>query len=280
MALASRTARSDRRDRRAFELGFAEGRPRDVWRRLRYRDRSGSKLERPGGRKSAPILESGSTGRPETAPGSRAGIPRDRRRCGPDHDHPRRQGPRVPDHDRLRHVDGAAGPAGAGGGRFSGRGRAGYRFGRKCVTEEFAERKPIDEQMGSTNASGSSMSPAPAPVTISSCRCSASSGRRTGGQEANERRAAPPGHGRSGRQASRRGRRGDLRGPHDRTSGAAGRATAVRTMGSRTRTAVLAQSHPSTVAATALTDEGMADAGAGARRRSRSGHAISICRRG
>ena len=36
LAGAVRAARPDRRERRAFELGFADGRPRDVWRRMRF----------------------------------------------------------------------------------------------------------------------------------------------------------------------------------------------------------------------------------------------------
>ena len=82
---------------------FAHGRPRDLWRRLRFVvDQARAFADADGG--SAARLPA--LGRPPEQRGRarrRDGAARDRRRRGAHPHHPRRQGPRVPDHDRVGH---------------------------------------------------------------------------------------------------------------------------------------------------------------------------------
>ena len=138
------------RDRRALELGFAEGRPRDVWRRLRFViDQARAWSEATGGS----LRELPAVGRPADRrgrPGRRGGAARDRRRRRAHHDDPRRQGPGVPDHDRVGHVHRHPGAAAPGRGRTSRATAAPWATGSASdvITEEFEAWKPIDEQMG------------------------------------------------------------------------------------------------------------------------------------
>ena len=92
------------RDRRALELGFAEGRPRDVWRRLRFVVDQARGVERGHRRQPAAVPPLGGAADGRGLPGGGVGAAGDRRRRRPHHDDPRRQGPRVPHHDRVRRV--------------------------------------------------------------------------------------------------------------------------------------------------------------------------------
>ena len=87
-----------------FLLGFGRARPADVWRRLALSRRPGPRLRR-GRRWWPPCLRrmGGAAGR-RRRPGARADVARDRRGQRAHHDHPRRQGPRVPHHHAHRHV--------------------------------------------------------------------------------------------------------------------------------------------------------------------------------
>ena len=103
-------------DRRAMELGFAEGRPRDVWRRLRFViDQARAWSEATGGNLRQ-YLRWVSLQTAEGARRGRSHPARERRRRRAHHDDPQRQGTRVPHHHRVGHVDRAPGPAGAGPG--------------------------------------------------------------------------------------------------------------------------------------------------------------------
>ncbi|MDQ6696146.1 MAG: UvrD-helicase domain-containing protein [Actinomycetota bacterium] len=136
------------RERRAFEIGFAEGRPRDVWRRLRY-----------------------VTDQARSWSGSAGGSLRQYLQWV---DHQTAEGARVaeavlPETDddavRIMTIHAAKGlefPVTIVSGMsteprsnrapaevtFPARGGVGYRFGSRVVTDEFVENSPIDEQMG------------------------------------------------------------------------------------------------------------------------------------
>jgi ATP-dependent helicase/nuclease subunit A len=137
------------RDRRALELGFAEGRPRDVWRRLRFVvDQARAWSEATGGnlRQYLHWVEQ------QTAEGSRVAES-----VLPETDD---------DAVRIMTIHAAKGlefpitivsglSARPGGVRspvevhFPKDGRpVGYRMGRDVITEEFEAAVPIDEQMG------------------------------------------------------------------------------------------------------------------------------------
>ena len=136
------------RERRAFELGFTEGRPRDSWRRLRFViDQARAWSEATGGNLRqylSWVSPAGGRG----GPGRRGHPPRDRRRRRAHHDDPCREGSRVPDHDRLGHVHRAGRPASPPPRSCSRPRGVGYRFSGRVTTEEYEAWKPIDEQMG------------------------------------------------------------------------------------------------------------------------------------
>jgi len=137
------------RDRRAFELGFAEGRPRDVWRRLRFViDQARAWSEVTGGslRQYLHWVDQ------QTAEGARV---------------PEAVLPETDD-DAVRvmtihaakglefPVTIVSGMSTAPGCRkapaqvvFPPEGEPGYRFGSKVSTPEFEAWRPVDEQMGS-----------------------------------------------------------------------------------------------------------------------------------
>ncbi len=137
------------RDRRALELGFAEGRPRDVWRRLRFViDQARAWSEATGGSLRAYLhwVEQ------QTAEGSRVAES-----VLPETDD---------DAVRIMTIHAAkglefpvtivSGMSARPGGRRSDvevafprdGGRVGYRMGKAVMTEEFEAAVPIDEQMG------------------------------------------------------------------------------------------------------------------------------------
>ncbi len=137
------------RDRRALELGFAEGRPRDVWRRLRFViDQARAWSEATGGSLRAYLhwVEQ------QTAEGSRVAES-----VLPETDD---------DAVRIMTIHAAKGlefpitivsglSAKPGGARSAVEvhfpkdgGPVGYRMGKGVITEEFEAAVPIDEQMG------------------------------------------------------------------------------------------------------------------------------------
>ena len=137
------------RDRRALELGFAEGRPRDVWRRLRFViDQARAWSEATGGSLRAYLHWVDQ----QTAEGSRVAES-----VLPETDD---------DAVRIMTIHAAKGlefpitivsglSAKPGGMRSSVEvyfpkdgGPVGYRMGKEVVTEEFQAAVPIDEQMG------------------------------------------------------------------------------------------------------------------------------------
>ncbi|MET0726924.1 MAG: UvrD-helicase domain-containing protein [Acidimicrobiales bacterium] len=137
------------RERRALELGFAEGRPRDVWRRLRFViDQARAWSEATGGSLRAYLRWVDQ----QTAEGARV-----TESVLPETDD---------DAVRIMTIHAAKGlefpitvVSGMSTGAQSNRssvdvhfprdgGPVGYRIGRDVVTEEFEAWKPIDEQMG------------------------------------------------------------------------------------------------------------------------------------
>jgi ATP-dependent exoDNAse (exonuclease V) beta subunit len=136
------------RDRRALELGFAEGRPRDVWRRLRFViDQARAWSEATGGNLRQYLHWVGM----QTAEGARV-----TESILPETDD---------DAVRILTIHGAkglefpitivSGMSTAPSGRwapaevvFPASGGVGYKFGKMVSTEEFVEWAPIDEQMG------------------------------------------------------------------------------------------------------------------------------------
>jgi ATP-dependent exoDNAse (exonuclease V) beta subunit len=136
------------RDRRAFELGFAEGRPRDVWRRLRFViDQARAWSDATGGnlRQYLGWVEQ------QTAEGARvaeAVLPEtddDAVRIMTIHAAKGLEFP-VTIVSGLSTVPSARRAAAEV--VFPATGGVGYRFGRFVVTDEFAAWVPIDEQMG------------------------------------------------------------------------------------------------------------------------------------
>ena len=124
--------------------GRASPRPRtrDVWRRLRFVIDQARAWSRGRARRAARATWPGSTRQgSDDRPGRRGGAARDRRRRRADHDHPRRQGPRVPDGHPLRHDDPARQRARAAS-RCSGRRAAGTRCKlRKVVADRRLRRR-------------------------------------------------------------------------------------------------------------------------------------------
>jgi ATP-dependent helicase/nuclease subunit A len=136
------------RDRRALELGFAEGRPRDVWRRIRFvTDQARAWSEATGGSLRQYLHWVGA----QTAEGARVVES-----ILPENDD---------DAVRILTIHGAKGlefPITIVSGMstvpqarpapaevvFPLTGGVGYKFGSKVSTDEFVEWAPIDEQMG------------------------------------------------------------------------------------------------------------------------------------
>ena len=167
---------SDRivRDRRAMELGLRRGpAPRRVA-AAALRDRPGSGLERGHRRQPAPVPALGDRADSRGRSGDRVDPARERRRRGAHPDHPRRQGPGVPDHDRVGDVDGAIGTTRAGRGGLSRR-RAASATGsatRSARTSTWTGRRSTN-RWASTSGSACCTWRAPGPVTTWSCRCTA-----------------------------------------------------------------------------------------------------------
>jgi ATP-dependent exoDNAse (exonuclease V) beta subunit len=136
------------RDRRGMELGFAEGRPRDVWRRLRFvTDQARAWSEATGGN----LRQYLQWVTAHTAEGARVAES-----ILPESDD---------DAVRILTIHGAkglefpitivSGMSTAPSGRrapaevvFPANGGVGYRFGNKVRTDDYVEWAPIDEQMG------------------------------------------------------------------------------------------------------------------------------------
>ena len=136
------------RDRRALELGFAEGRPRDVWRRLRFVvDQARAWSEATGGTLRAYLAWV----RQQTVEGARvteAVLPEtddDAVRIMTIH---AAKGLEFPITIVSGMSTGAQGPRSSVDVYFPhGGGSVGYRLGKEVVTEEWEQSRPIDEQM-------------------------------------------------------------------------------------------------------------------------------------
>ena len=222
------------RDRRALELGFAEGRPRDVWRRLRFViDQARAWSEATGGQ-PAPVPALGGRADSRGGPGDRVDPARERRRRRADPDHPRGQGSRVSHHDRLGDVDcpvGAARRRPRWSSRRTGRGRA-TSSARWSRTEEYVDWAPIDEQMGlheRIRLLYVACTRARDHLVVSVHRKARA--KDAGARGAHERRAAPGRHGRRGGGPARR-RDGD-RCPASGRRGAADASATLRRVGGR-----------------------------------------------
>ena len=130
-------------ERGVLELALATRHGRDVWRRVRFVIDQARAWSEAGGHGVRRYLAW--TGCRATRAGRRRDHPardRPRRRAGDDR--PRRQGPGVPDHDRLRHDHQAPGIDGPGG--WCGRpARGRWPASDDPVYEAF---RPVDEQMG------------------------------------------------------------------------------------------------------------------------------------
>ncbi|MBV9952910.1 MAG: UvrD-helicase domain-containing protein, partial [Acidimicrobiia bacterium] len=135
------------RDRRAFEIGFAEGRPRDVWRRLRFViDQAREWSESTGGslRQYLDWVERQSH---EGARVAEAVLPEtddDAVRIMTIH---AAKGLQFPVTIVSGMSTGASSRRAAAEVVFREGHEPGYRFGNKVVTDEFVEWIPIDEQM-------------------------------------------------------------------------------------------------------------------------------------
>jgi ATP-dependent exoDNAse (exonuclease V) beta subunit len=136
------------RDRRALEVGFAEGRPRDVWRRLRFViDQARAWSEATGGSCRQYLHWVGQ----QTAEGVRVAesiLPEtddDAVRIMTIHAAKGLEFPITIVSGLSTAPQTRAAPAEVA---FPPGGGVGYRFGRHVMTEEFAAWKPIDEQMG------------------------------------------------------------------------------------------------------------------------------------
>ena len=117
------------------------------------RDRPGPGVERGHRRQPAPVPALGRPPGRRRGPRGRGRPARDRRRRRAHHDHPQRQGPRVPDHHRVGHVDRPEGRAAAGRGGVPAH-WPGWATGSAAhvTTDEFDAWAPIDEQMGLARA--------------------------------------------------------------------------------------------------------------------------------
>ena len=91
------------RERRVLEVGFAHGRPRDLWRRVRFVVEQARAFSEAEGGSLRDFLAWADAAGQRGCAGRRDRAARDRRRRGADPHHPRRQGPRVPDHHRVGH---------------------------------------------------------------------------------------------------------------------------------------------------------------------------------
>ena len=248
------------RDRRALELGFAEGRPRDVWRRLRFViDQARAWSEATGGslRQYLHWVDQ------QTAEGARVAesvLPEtddDAVRIMTIH---AAKGLRVPDHHRVGHVDRPAGrpSAGRGGVPVRRRRRLQVRRGRRDPGVRGLEARSTS-RWASTSASGSSTSPAPGPATTWSCRC-------TAGQRKQDVRAPARTNaellvdGMEAPLADLPDVGGDAEPLRPDPSARPSAPTALPASGRPSRSAALARAaRPTAVAATALTDEGAPD---------------------
>ncbi len=196
------------RDRRALELGFAEGRPRDVWRRIRFvTDQARAWSEATGGSLRQYLHWVGA----QTTEGARVVES-----ILPENDD---------DAVRILTIHGAKGlefpitivsgmstvPQGRPAPAevvFPLTGGVGYKFGSKVSTNEFVEWAPIDEQMGlheRIRLLYVACTRARDHLIVSVHRKERTVGARA--QEAHQRRAPPQRHGRPDRRHTRRGHR-------------------------------------------------------------------------
>ena len=141
------------RDRRAMELGFAEGRPRDVWRRLRFViDQARAWSEATGGNLRPYLRWVGL----QTAEGARVAeaiLPEsddDAVRIMTIHSAKGLEFPITIVSGMSTRPQGRPAPAQVvfPPDRAGVRGGVGYRFGKYVATNEYMEWAPIDEQMG------------------------------------------------------------------------------------------------------------------------------------
>ncbi|MGQ0832211.1 MAG: UvrD-helicase domain-containing protein, partial [Microthrixaceae bacterium] len=167
------------RDRRALELGFADGRPRDVWRRLRFVvDQARAWSEAAGGSLRSYLRWVDQ----QTIEGARvteAVLPEtddDAVRIMTIHAAKGLEFPITIVSGMTTRINGSTNSVDVVFPRDGG--PVGYKLGKDVTTEEFDAWKPIDEQMATTSGSASSMSrprgratTSCSPSTAPSARC-------------------------------------------------------------------------------------------------------------
>ena len=201
------------------------------------RDRPGPGVERGHRRQPAPVPALGRAADRRGRPGRRGDPARDRRRRRADHDHPRRQGPRVPDHDRVGHVDRPQ-RAGRPPPRSCSRPTAASATGSAGTSRPRSGRTwaPIDEQMGLDERIRLlyvACTRACDHLVVSLHRKERAQG--AGAEQAHQRRAARRRHGRAARRRCPTRSTPTRRGPAGAAPASPDAAAAARGVGGRAR---------------------------------------------